>query len=46
MAPVFVDGRLLTTLKGDHIVAEFPGVRFIRAEGLESAVEAVVKLLS
>jgi (E)-4-hydroxy-3-methylbut-2-enyl-diphosphate synthase len=22
-APVFVDGRLLTTLKGDHIVAEF-----------------------
>jgi (E)-4-hydroxy-3-methylbut-2-enyl-diphosphate synthase len=22
-APVFVDGRLMTTLKGDHIVAEF-----------------------
>ena len=22
-APVYVDGRLLTTLKGDHIVAEF-----------------------
>jgi len=22
-APVFVDGRLLTTLRGDHIVAEF-----------------------
>jgi (E)-4-hydroxy-3-methylbut-2-enyl-diphosphate synthase len=22
-APVFVDGRLLTTLKGDHIVEEF-----------------------
>ena len=22
-APVYVDGRLMTTLKGDHIVAEF-----------------------
>jgi (E)-4-hydroxy-3-methylbut-2-enyl-diphosphate synthase len=22
-APVYVDGRLLTTLKGDHIVADF-----------------------
>jgi (E)-4-hydroxy-3-methylbut-2-enyl-diphosphate synthase len=22
-APVFIDGRLVTTLKGDHIVAEF-----------------------
>ena len=22
-APVFVDGRLMTTLKGEHIVAEF-----------------------
>jgi (E)-4-hydroxy-3-methylbut-2-enyl-diphosphate synthase len=22
-APVYVDGRLFTTLKGDHIVAEF-----------------------
>jgi (E)-4-hydroxy-3-methylbut-2-enyl-diphosphate synthase len=22
-APVYVDGRLLTTLRGDHIVAEF-----------------------
>ena len=22
-APVYVDGRLITTLKGDHIVAEF-----------------------
>jgi (E)-4-hydroxy-3-methylbut-2-enyl-diphosphate synthase len=25
-APVFVDGRLITTLKGDHIVAEFIGM--------------------
>src|SRR5580692_841578 len=25
-APVFVDGRLMTTLKGDHIVAEFIGI--------------------
>ena len=25
-APVFVDGRLMTTLKGDHIVAEFIGM--------------------
>ena len=25
-APVFVDGRLVTTLKGDHIVAEFIGM--------------------
>jgi (E)-4-hydroxy-3-methylbut-2-enyl-diphosphate synthase len=25
-APVFVDGRLTTTLKGDHIVAEFIGM--------------------
>jgi len=25
-APVYVDGRLLTTLKGDHIVAEFIGI--------------------
>jgi (E)-4-hydroxy-3-methylbut-2-enyl-diphosphate synthase len=25
-APVFVDGRLATTLKGDHIVAEFIGM--------------------
>jgi len=22
-APVYVDGRLMTTLRGDHIVAEF-----------------------
>ena len=25
-APVYVDGRLMTTLKGDHIVAEFIGI--------------------
>jgi (E)-4-hydroxy-3-methylbut-2-enyl-diphosphate synthase len=25
-APVFLDGRLMTTLKGDHIVAEFIGM--------------------
>src|ERR1700704_2623199 len=25
-APVYVDGRLFTTLKGDHIVAEFIGI--------------------
>jgi (E)-4-hydroxy-3-methylbut-2-enyl-diphosphate synthase len=25
-APVYVDGRLLTTLKGDHIVQEFVGI--------------------
>ena len=25
-APVFVDGRLMTTLKGDRIVAEFIGM--------------------
>ncbi|MBM3775736.1 MAG: 4-hydroxy-3-methylbut-2-en-1-yl diphosphate synthase, partial [Acidobacteria bacterium] len=25
-APVYVDGRLLTTLKGDAIVAEFLGI--------------------
>src|SRR5258708_20710557 len=25
-APVFVDGRLMTTLKGDRIVAEFIGI--------------------
>jgi (E)-4-hydroxy-3-methylbut-2-enyl-diphosphate synthase len=25
-APVYVDGRLLTTLKGDHIVEEFVGI--------------------
>jgi (E)-4-hydroxy-3-methylbut-2-enyl-diphosphate synthase len=25
-APVFVDGRLMTTLRGDHIVAEFIGI--------------------
>ena len=25
-APVYVDGRLLTTLKGDHIVAEFTAI--------------------
>ena len=25
-APVFVDGHLMTTLKGDHIVAEFIGI--------------------
>jgi (E)-4-hydroxy-3-methylbut-2-enyl-diphosphate synthase len=25
-APVFVDGRLMTTLKGDHIVTEFIGI--------------------
>jgi (E)-4-hydroxy-3-methylbut-2-enyl-diphosphate synthase len=25
-APVFVDGRLMTTLKGDHIVVEFFGI--------------------
>src|SRR6202161_4036591 len=25
-APVFVDGRLMTTLKGDHIVSEFIGM--------------------
>ncbi|HKN84358.1 MAG TPA: flavodoxin-dependent (E)-4-hydroxy-3-methylbut-2-enyl-diphosphate synthase, partial [Pyrinomonadaceae bacterium] len=25
-APVFVDGRLMTTLRGDHIVQEFIGI--------------------
>ena len=25
-APVFVDGRLMTTLRGDHIVKEFIGI--------------------
>jgi (E)-4-hydroxy-3-methylbut-2-enyl-diphosphate synthase len=25
-APVFIDGRLVTTLKGDHIVAEFKDI--------------------
>ncbi len=25
-APVYVDGRLMTTLKGDHIVREFIGI--------------------
>ncbi len=25
-APVYVDGRLMTTLKGDRIVAEFIGI--------------------
>jgi (E)-4-hydroxy-3-methylbut-2-enyl-diphosphate synthase len=26
VAPVYVDGRLMTTLRGDHIVAEFIGI--------------------
>jgi (E)-4-hydroxy-3-methylbut-2-enyl-diphosphate synthase len=25
-APVYVDGQLMTTLKGDHIVKEFMGI--------------------
>jgi (E)-4-hydroxy-3-methylbut-2-enyl-diphosphate synthase len=26
VAPVYVDGRLMTTLRGDRIVAEFIGI--------------------
>jgi (E)-4-hydroxy-3-methylbut-2-enyl-diphosphate synthase len=40
-APVYVDGRLLTTLKGDHIVAEFLNIlnRYVDANyaALETA---------
>ncbi len=43
-APVFVDGRLMTTLKGDHIVAEFFVIlnEYVQARyGSGKAAEAV-----
>jgi (E)-4-hydroxy-3-methylbut-2-enyl-diphosphate synthase len=43
-APVFVDGRLMTTLKGDHIVAEFFVIlnEYVRARyGSAKAAEVV-----
>jgi (E)-4-hydroxy-3-methylbut-2-enyl-diphosphate synthase len=46
-APVYVDGRLLTTLKGDRIVAEFIGIledyvtaRYAAAETVDVALTA------
>ncbi len=40
-APVFVDGRLFTTLKGDRIVAEFIGILDEYVESHYAAKEAV-----
>ena len=37
-APVYVDGRLMTTLKGDHIVAEFIGILDAYVESHYAAV--------
>ncbi len=41
-APVYVDGRLFTTLKGDHIVAEFRKILDDYVESHYAAREAVV----
>jgi (E)-4-hydroxy-3-methylbut-2-enyl-diphosphate synthase len=41
-APVYVDGRLFTTLKGDHIVAEFRKILDEYVESHYAAREAVV----
>ena len=47
-APVYVDGRLMTTLKGDHIVREFIGIldnyveTHYASEDSEEAVEPAV----
>jgi (E)-4-hydroxy-3-methylbut-2-enyl-diphosphate synthase len=40
-APVFVDGRLVTTLKGDHIVEEFTAILNDYVENRYSKKEAV-----
>src|SRR5216684_2055111 len=42
-APVFVDGRLMTTLKGDHIVAEFFDIlnEYVSARYASGPVKAV-----
>src|SRR5579864_2720090 len=44
-APVYVDGRLFTTLKGDHIVAEFIGILndYVESHYAAKENEAVLK---
>jgi 4-hydroxy-3-methylbut-2-en-1-yl diphosphate synthase IspG/GcpE len=41
-APVYVDGRLFTTLKGDHIVAEFIKILDEYVESHYAAKEEVI----
>jgi len=49
VAPVYIDGKLSTTLRGDHIVAEFRDIldgyverRYGRSAGVRESVEAVL----
>ncbi len=43
-APVYVDGRLMTTLKGDHIVAEFTKILNDYVESHYAAREQLVSI--